>query len=213
MSEDLDNTDRLLTHQPAFPVWNLLAPLEDVNAAVSLDRFLRSLKSTATVSPARQISFGALSGKRTIVMGQPRTAPLLIDLLAEQDFSPPTHTSGQHFAGFINVKPRPGELPRYPGWSGNLMTQSDESSPDYALLTSIRLPNGGEVLNFFGDRVQTAGYIARRLIDPVFMAELNARVFDKTKGPHKSAQVVFRVDYSRSSPTGLVYQTHRVKYR
>jgi hypothetical protein len=68
-------------------------------------------------------------------------------------------------------------------------------------------------LNFFGDRVQTAGYIARRLIDPVFMAELNARVFDKTKGPHKSAQVVFRVDYSRSSPTGLVYQTHRVKYR
>ena len=93
--------------------------------------------STATVFPARQISFGALAGKRTIVMGQPRTAPLLVDLLADQDFRPPAHASGQHFAGFINVKPKPGELPRYPGWSGNLMTQSDESSPDYALLTSI----------------------------------------------------------------------------
>ncbi|MEO8371081.1 MAG: hypothetical protein ABI806_17995, partial [Candidatus Solibacter sp.] len=200
-SEDLDTSDRLLTHQPAFPIWNLLAPLEDVHAAVNLDRFLRSLKSTVTISPARQISYGALAGKRTIVMGQPRTAPLLIDLLADQDFRPPDHTSGRHFAGFINMKPRPGELPRYPGWSGNLLAQSDESSPDYALLTSIRLPDGGEVLNFFGDRVQTAGYIARRLIDPVFVSELNAKVFDKTKGPYKSAQVVFRVDYSRSSPT------------
>ena len=93
------------------------------------------------------------------------------------------------------------------------MTQSDESSPDYALLTSIRLPDGGEVLNFFGDRIQTAGYIARRLLDPVFVGELNERIFDKTKGRHKSVQIIFRVDYSRSTPTGLVYQTHRVSYR
>jgi hypothetical protein len=213
LPQDLNAAEALLTHQPAFPIWSLFATVEDVNAAVNLDRFLRGLKSTTTISPARQISVGALAGKRTIVMGQPRTAPLLMDLLADQAFRPPPHSAGQHFAGFLNADRRPGELARYPDGGGNLMMQSDESSPDYALLTSIRLPDGGEVLNFFGDRVQTAGYIARRLTDPVFVAELNARVFDKTKGRHLSAQVVFRVDYSRSSPTGLVYQTHRVRYK
>jgi hypothetical protein len=89
---------------------------------------------------------------------------------------------------------------------------SDESNPDFALVTSIRLPNGGEVLNVFGDRAQTGAYIARKLTDPVFVSELNARIFDRARTPHRSAQIVYRVDYSRGAPTGLVYVTHRVRY-
>src|SRR5262249_11808104 len=49
LPEDLGAADQLLLHRPAYPVWNLWAPFEDIGAAVSLDRFLRSLNSTATV--------------------------------------------------------------------------------------------------------------------------------------------------------------------
>jgi len=211
-SEDLQVADKLLGHWPAYPLWNMWAPFDDVGAAVNLDRFLRSLNSTATVIPARQLSFGGLAGKRTIVMGQPRGAPLLLDLLAEQNFRTRQHVIGESFGGFVNAGPKPGELDRYPGARGTLMMQSDESNPDYALLTSIRLANGGEVLNVFGDRAQTGAYITRKLTDPVFVGELNARVFDRNKPAHQSAQIIFRVDYSRSTPIGLVYQTHRVLY-
>lgn len=62
----------------------------------------------------------------------------------------------------------------------------------------------------FGDRVQTGAFIIRKLTDPVFMAELNARIFQRGE-QHQSAQIVFRVDYSRSAPTGLVYVTYRLK--
>jgi len=87
LPEDLQVAEKLMSHWPAYPVWNLWAPLDDIGAAINLDRFLRGLNSNVTVVSARQISFGGLAGKRTIVMGQPRTAPLLSDLLAEQNFA------------------------------------------------------------------------------------------------------------------------------
>jgi hypothetical protein len=212
LPDDLSAADRLLLHHPAYPIWNLWAPLDDVGAAVNLDRFLRSLNSTAAVVSARQISFGGLSGKRTIVMGQPRGAPLLLDLLAEQNFRPPLHSPGEHFSGFVNVQPKQGEPERFPNGPRTLLMQSDESNPDYALVTSIRLANGGEVLNVFGDRAQTGAYIIRKLTDSAFVAELDSRIFDRARPAFQSAQIVFRVDYSRSAPTGLVYVTHRLKF-
>jgi hypothetical protein len=211
LSEDLPLSDDLLAWHPAYPVWNLWAPFDDIGASVALDRFLHSLSSTATVVSARQMSYGGLAGKRTIVMGQPRQTPLLQDLLADQNFRAPPHVAGHTFAGFVNSAPKPDEAQRFPGGSGTLLMQSDESNPDWALVTSIRLANGGEVLNVFGDRAQTGAFVARKLTDPAFVAEMDARVFQPGKN-HRSAQVVFRVDYSRSAPTGLVYVTHRVTY-
>jgi hypothetical protein len=209
--EDLALTDQLLVHRPAYPLWNDWAPFEDVAAAVHLDRFLRGLNSTVTVESARRISFEGLAGKRTIVIGQPRFAPLLIDLLAGQNFQPPPYTPGKHFAGFVNAQPKPGEPDRFSNSASTLMMQSDESDPDFALLSRLRLGNGGEVLSVFGDRSQTGAYVVRRLTDPAFVAELNGRIFDQAKSAYESAQIAFRVDYSRSAPTGLVYVTHRVK--
>ena len=211
LPEDLTLADQLLVHRPAYPQWNEWAPFEDVTAAVNLDRFLRGLNSTVTVASARQISFGGLAGKRTIVIGQPRFAPLLVDLLAGLNFRPPPHTPGQHFAGFVNAQPKPGEPVRFSNSANTLMMQSDESDPDFALVTSIRLGNDGEVLNVFGDRSQTGAYVVGRLTDPAFVAELDGRIFDRAKSAYQSAQIVFRVDYSRGAPTGLVYVTHRVK--
>jgi hypothetical protein len=212
LPDDLEVADQLLLHRPAYPLWNLWAPFEDVGAAVNLDRFLRSLNSTATVVSARQISYGSLAGKRTIVMGQPRGAPLLLDLLAEQNFRPPPHALGKHLSGFVNAQPKPGEPAQFPNYASTLMMASDESNPDYALVTSIHLGDGGEVLNVFGDRVQTGAYLTRKLTDPAFVAELDARIFDRAGPAHQSAQIVFRVDYSRSVPIGLVYVTHRVRF-
>jgi hypothetical protein len=211
LPEDLALADQLLVHRPAYPLWNEWAPFEDVAAAVNLDRFLRGLNSTVTVASARQISFGGLAGKRTIVIGQPRFAPLLVDLLAGQNFRPPPYTRGQHFAGFVNARPKPGEPVHFSSFARTLMMQSDESDPDFALVTSIRLGNAGEVLSVFGDRSQTGAYVVRRLTDPAFVAELDGRIFDRAKPVYQSAQIVFRVDYSRGAPTGLVYVTHRVK--
>ena len=210
--EDLDVADSLLLHRPAYPVWNLWAPFDDVAAAVNLDRFLRSLNSTATVVSARQLSFGGLAGKRTIVIGQPRFAPLLLDLLAEQNFRPVRRAHGEHLAGFVNAEPKPGEPARFPNFATTLVMQSDESNPDYALVTSIRLGHDAEVLNIFGDRAQTGAYIVGKLTDPAFVSELDARIFDRSKPAYQSAQIVLRVDYSRSAPIGLVYVTHRVKF-
>ena len=90
------------------------------------------------------------------------------------------------------------------------MMQSDESNPDFALVTSIRLGNGGEVLNAFGDRAQTGAYVIRKLTEQAFVADLDRRLFGGSNAPYKSTQIVFRVDYSHSEPTGLVYVTHRV---
>jgi hypothetical protein len=209
--DDLGATDKLLLHKPAYPVWNLWAAFEDIGAAVNLDRFLRSLNSTATVVSARQVSFGGLAGKRTIVMGQPRSTPLLLDLLADQDFRPRPHTPGERLGGLVNAQPKPGEPVAFPSGGGTLIMRSDESNPDYALVTSVRLADGGEVLNVFGDRVQTGAFVVRKLTDPAFVAELDARVFDRTKR-HQSAQIAFRVDYSHNAPIGLVYVAHRVKF-
>jgi hypothetical protein len=211
LPDDLAAADQLLLHRPAFPLWNLWAAYEDIGAAISLDRFLNSLNSSTTVVAARQISYGSLAGKRTIVLGQPRFAPLLLDLLENQNFRPPPHAAGKHFAGFVNTLPNHGEQARYPHSPTTLMMQSDESNPDYALVTSIRLDNGGEVLSLFGDRSQTAAYLTRKLTEPAFVADLNARVFANSQ-KHQTAQIVFRVDYSRSAPTGLVYVTHRIKF-
>jgi hypothetical protein len=168
------------------------------------------LNSTVTVASARQISFGGLAGKRTIIIGQPRFAPVLVDLLAAQNFRPPPYAPGQHFAGFVNAQPKPGEPGRFLTSASTLMMQSDESDPDFALVTSIRLDSAGEVLSVFGDRSQTGAYVVRRLMDPTFVADLDRRVFDRAKPAYQSTQIVFRVDYSRSSPTGLVYVTQRI---
>jgi hypothetical protein len=103
----------------------------------------------------------------------------------------------------VNAQPRGGELAQFPNFANTLMMQSDESNPDYALVTSIRLSNGGEVLSVFGDRAQTGAYITRKLTDPAFVDELDARIFASRQPAHQSAQIVFR---------DLVYVTHRVNF-
>src|SRR5260370_27517943 len=114
-----------------------------------LDRLLRSLNSTPTVVSARQVSFGGLAGKRTIVMGQPRGAPLLLDLLAEQNFRPPPHATGEHFAEFVNAQPKPREPAKFPIDAGTLRIQSESRNPQYPLRPSIPLSNRADPLNLF----------------------------------------------------------------
>jgi hypothetical protein len=216
LPSDLSAADRFLSRRPATPQWNYWAPFDDVGATVKLDRFLRDVGSTATLVSARLLSIGALAGQRTIVLGQPRTVPLLAELLRDQNFRPPVHVNGEHFSGIMNTNPKPGEPDSSFGHGSAPqeygMIERDESSPDHALVTSIRLANGGEVLSVFGDRSPTEAFLITRLADPAFISDLDSRVFARGNTAYESAQIYLRVDYNRGAPTGLVYLTHRLRF-
>jgi hypothetical protein len=210
--EDLPLAQERLARWPAYPYWEHWAPFQDIPAAVLLDRALVAMGSNVTVVAARQRSIANLGLRRTLIVGHPRFAPLLENLLAQQNFRMGVHATGQKYGGFLNAAPRAGEAPFYSAGSLTLAQRSDENTPDYALVTSLQLEHGGEALSIFGDRVQSAGYVARALLEPNLLNELNGKVFTRPAARHKSAQVVFRVDYSRGIPIGLVYVTHRIAY-
>jgi hypothetical protein len=220
--EDVHKAMGLLKNWPAIPVWDKWASFDDLAAAVTLDRFLRELHSTASFLSAREQSIGNLTGRRTIILGHPRFAPLLQELLADLDFRGPDPNAGKGVSGFLNVHPQPGEEERYynrtpPGAPGDqrdsfLLNQVDESGADYGLITSVRLPGGGEVLSIFGDRTESSSEIAAALTDPNVLEDLQARVFRSAPRPYRSAQIVVRVDYIRGKPTGVVYVTHRLRF-
>jgi hypothetical protein len=90
------------------------------------------------------------------------------------------------------------------------MMQSDESDPDFALVTRIRLGNAGEVLSVFrrplSDRRTSSAYSPTRHLRRIY----KVRIFNHAKTAYESAQIVFRVDYSRGALTGLAYITHRL---
>jgi hypothetical protein len=91
------------------------------------------------------------------------------------------------------------------------MERSSEGSPDYALITSLRIAPDGELLSLFGNRVQTSSLILQKLLDPTFIGHLNEKVFRSAGNAYKSCQIVLRVDYSKGNPIGAVYVTHRIK--
>lgn len=215
MPEDLPLADRELSLRPAYPYWDLWAPYENIPGAVALSRGLDEIGSKATFLGARDRSVSTLQGRKTIIIGHPRFAPLLVDLLADADFRPPQHAKGKSFGGFRNAAPKPDEREVFDVLESTLAQRSDESMPDHALVTSLRLPNGGEVLSIFGNRVQSGGFLMHALLDRNLLAQLNAKTFSNPPAPYaryRSAQIVLRIDYSKGKPTGAVYVTHRIHY-
>ncbi len=219
--EDVHKAMGLLKNWPAIPVWDKWAPFDDVAAAVTLDRFLRGLHSAASVFSARQQSVGNLAGRRTIILGHPRFAPLLQEVLSDLDFRGPDPNDGKGVSGFINVHPQPGERDRYYNRTPErpddqrdsfLLNNVDESGADYGLITSVHLPGGGDVLSMFGDRTESSSEIARALTTSNFLDDLQTRVFHSASRPYRSAQIVVRIDYIRGKPTGVVYVTHRIRF-
>ncbi len=209
LPEDLPAAPKILSRWPAFPVWDVWTPFEDVTTAVVLDRFLQRIGSTATYSMARRTSVGGLSNRKTIILGSPRMAPLLADLLANETFRAPVHEVLHNYGGFLNVHPKAGEPAKYESEGRTLLQSMDESMADFALVSLLHPADGGNVLSVFGDRVQTAGYLVRALMTPALLDDLTAKVF-RGAAPGSTAQIVFRVDYNRGMPTGVVYLTHRV---
>jgi hypothetical protein len=217
---DIPGAKAALGNWPALPAWDKWAAFDDVSTAVGLDRFLRQLNANATFQSARGKSVGNLGKRHTIVFGHPRFAPLLAELLADQDFRAPV-AGEQNGSGFVNARPLAGELDRYfnPLFEADtdrrdnfLLSQADESVSDYGLVTSLRLKEGGEVLSIFGDRTESASVVVQSLTTPAFLEELDARVFGRSGRRYKSAQIVVRIDYTHGKPIGVVYLTHRVHY-
>jgi hypothetical protein len=218
--EDVSHAKDVLTNWPAVPTWDKWAPLGDIGAVIGIDRFLRQFNSTAKVVPARERSIGSLAGRRTIILGHPRFAPLLAEVLASLDFRAPQADETRLFSGFVNAAPRPGELTHYSGLSTSqdadqrdaFLSHVDESTADYGLITSVRLEKGGEVLSLFGNHLESVSILLRQLTDPLFLDELNRKVFVHEGQRHRSAQIVVRIGYIHGQATGVEYLTSRVHY-
>jgi hypothetical protein len=215
LPEDVPDARKRLSIWPALPRWDIWTSYENVGAAVSLSRALSELGDTLAFIPARDESVGTLSGRKTIVLGAPRFAPLLLDVLADENFTVPKDAPRNGFGGFRNSNPKKGEAPVYLTEEATVEQRSDESTPDYALISSKVLSGGGEVLSVFGNRAQTAGFVIRALLEKPLLDQLSANVFaspPSSAARHVSAQAVVRVDYSKGKPTGAVFLTHRIRY-
>jgi hypothetical protein len=146
-----------------------------------------------------------------IVIGHPRAAPILLDLLSSLPFRVVFRTPGVSPYGFESTDVRPGEESLYKPATPDFLVSSDESTPDFGLVTSYRDGSGGEWLSIFGNRVQSSGYLVSRLLDATFLDQLDSKVFRSKPAPYRWLQVALRIDYSKGLPTGLVYLTHRMK--
>jgi hypothetical protein len=210
-AEDLPEAPGRLVHQPAFPVWDRWVPFDDARAAVFLQNQLKAMGSNVSLRSARNVSVAELRGRRTIVLGHPRGAPFLADAMRGLNFQPPPRPNPMSQAGFVNVAPQAGEMASYASAERTHMDLGNESTPDYALLTSLRISPDGELLSVFGNRVESSMFVVQALFDPGFLRQLNETVFKQPGIRHSSCQVVLRVDYSKGSPTGLIYTAHRVR--
>jgi hypothetical protein len=208
--QDLADAPQRLLRQPASPEWDRWAPFDDVISAARLQESLAGLGSHTTVRSAREVSLSDISGRKTIVLGHPRGAPFLLDAMSDLNFRPPLRTSLPQ-RGFINVAPLAGESAAYGSSESTPMERSSEGSPDYALVTSLRIAPDGELLSLFGNRAQTSLLVLQKILDPAFVEHLNEKVFRSAGRNYKSCQIVLRVDYSKGNPIGAVYLTHRIK--
>jgi hypothetical protein len=110
---------------------------------------------------------------------------------------------GKPFAWFVNAQPEPGEPVNFSNSATTLMMQSDESDPDFALVTRIRLGNAGEVLIVFGDRSQT-GVRRPPTHRPGILGELTRSASSITPKPHARAPKSFFVSITAvGALTGL----------
>jgi hypothetical protein len=209
-AEDLAEAPHRLLRQPASPEWDRFASFGDVLSVSRLQEYLAAVGSPTTVRSAREVSFSDTRSKKTIVLGHPRGAPFLSDALAELDFQPPPRSVPLQ-TGFINAAPRSGESSTYGSTETTPMERISEESPDYALVTSLRIAPDGDLLAVFGNRVQTTALVVQKLLDPTFVGQLNEAVFRPAGSKYKSCQIVLRVDYSKGNPIGAVYVTHRIK--
>jgi hypothetical protein len=218
--QDAANARNKLANWPAIPAWDKWVPFDDLKGALILDRFLGQLNSSVNLVPARERSAGSLTGHHTIILGHPRFAPVVAELLAGLNFHAPMEA--RSLSGFVNANPKPGELNLYfekpapiddDQRDSFLINQVDESKLDFGLITSIRLDPGGEVLSIFGDRTESVAFLLERLIDPSFLRLLDQKVFTNQAQRYRSAQIVVRIDYSRGGqPAAVEYLTSRVRY-
>lgn len=213
---DLTDAPKELLRSPASPQWDRWAAFDDVHTISFLQEHLAALGSHVEIRSARQVSASEISGRKTIVVGHPRGAPFLYEVMSSLNFQMPNsqmppRSQLRPQGRFVNVAPQAGELLSYSSVN-TPMEASQEENPDYALVTSLRMPPDGELLSVFGSRVQTSSFIFQKLLDPAFLKQLNETLFGSSGARYKSCQIVLRVDYSKGSPIGAACITHRIRF-
>lgn len=207
---DLHDAEKVLREVPAAPEWGRWVSFGDVAAVWQLGRHLSAMNSTPSFRNAVDLSISDIQGKKTIVVGHPRGAPILLEAMKGLSFqAPPVAYHGTQ-SGFVNITPRSGELAAYTSDDWTPMGRGNEASADYVLLTSLRSPEGGVLLSVFGNRTQSSALVLEKLQDVPFLEHLNQLVFADGNSQYRSCQIVLRIDYARGNPIGVAHVTHRV---
>lgn len=208
---DLRDAEKVLREVPAAPEWGRWVSFGDVAAVWQLGRHLSSMGSTPSFRNVLDLSAVDLADKNTVVVGHPRGAPILLEVMKGLNFQAPPVVHHGTQSGFVNVTPRAGEQATYTSDDWTPMGRGNEVSADYVLVTSLRTQAGGSFLNVFGNRTQSSEYVMEKLREPAFLSQLNGIVFRGGVVPYESCQIVLRVDYARGNPTGVSPVTHRLK--
>ncbi len=211
LPSDLDFSRTLLRSWPAVAQWDYWTAYDDATAAAQLMRFLTLVGATPVLSPARSLSAGDLGARNLIIIGHPRGAPPLQDLLAGLDMRPPEHVAGRPMWGILNTKPLPGEQAIYATRREASLDSFYDDAPDHALLTVLRSKTGMALLSIFGTKVHSASAVFGRLMEPLSLRALDEKLHKVRSASWTSLQVVFKVEYSEARPTGIVPVAARLR--
>jgi hypothetical protein len=209
LPDDLGFIDQYLGKGRALPVWDSWVGMGDLLSAVDLVAFAASQGRDWRITNARRITQSDLKGKKIILIGHPRGAPILFELLAGRNFHVP-RSAGAELPGFQNASPQPGDLSNYaPGWT-NEVERLTENRPDYALLSLFPGQDGGLALSIFGNRYKTEHALVRNLLNSAFLDDLARRILGSPGAPWPACQIVFKVTYLDGQPIEAAYVTHRI---
>lgn len=210
LPEDLPHTDRILGTPGVWPVWDTWVGMSDLLSASHIEEFLQSGGKRPRIVVARRLTQEDMRTRPLIVLGHPRGAPILLELLAGRDFQAVREAGGQPMSGFRNRNPRPGEQALYTPSFTSEVERATETVPDFALVSALPGGGGGHILSVFGNRYRTELLLSRKLTDPAFLDELARRLFGGPRPHWPPCQIVFSVNYINGEPIEASYVTHRL---
>lgn len=211
LSQDLPNAQGRLKRWPVVPQWDNWVPSADVHTILELKTLLSQSGQKTQIQSGRTLSLSDLRGRNTVILGAPRAVPALAEFLKPLPFHLSPVAPGAAWRGFEDESSKGGEPEVYDAGDRTELEEFHETWPDYALLTHVRLKDGGEVWSIFGNRTQTGNFVVDKLLDPEFLRHLETAYPESGAKDYQVLQIVFRVDYTNGLPHGAAPISHRIR--
>jgi len=184
--------------------------IHNIQAALRAWDVFAALETEPIIESARHVSLDQLKGRAVLVLGHPRGAASLVELLSPLNFYVNRSYSGESLDGFSNRAPRANELPHYQRSGGESIHGLNLSGSDYGLVTLVRRKDGTHTLSLSVTTVT-------RLITWLSVSQNRILYTGWTNGSFgpsipdfQYAQIVFKVQFLNSEPIEAEYVTHRL---